>query len=303
MRKRLTYIFFGVLLTVALAGVLTHQLLRQFIFPRTRVLLNNDKVQRIRAKLFLEHGATLVTFPSTDGITLHGLAIERDKPVGTIVLCHGYRGSKESLYGFADMFPTYNLLYFDFRGHGDSEGDYVTIGDLESRDVEGAVAFAKKQTPEKPVVILGVSMGASAALKALERNPKLCDAIVLDSPYATLLEVMQSAYDSQAPTPRFPFFNLAYYGGRYLAGCDFQVNPQEYMAHLQIPAMLIHSCTDEFINPDHAMRLYAAADDAPAKVRFWLTPPAKHGYAHREHFDAYKKMMGKFFKKFLKTGL
>ncbi len=303
MRKRLTYIFLGVAITLVGMGVLTHILLRQFIYPRTKELLGAQKVQRIRAKLFMEHAPTSISFESTQGITLRGVLLERTKPLGTIVLCHGYRGSKESLYRFADMFPSYNLLYFDFRGHGESEGDYVTIGDLESYDVEAAVAFAKKRYPGKPLVILGVSMGASAALKALDRNPHLADAIVLDSPYAVLLEIMQSAYDAEAPMPRFPFFNLTYYGGRYLAGCDFAVNPQEYMKNLQIPAILIHSCTDDFINPDHAMRLFAAADEAPAKVRFWLTPPATHGHAHREHYDVYKKMMGKFFRKFLKTGL
>ncbi len=303
MRKRIKYIFVGVGITLVVMGALTHYLMRQFIHPHAFEVLDAPKIERIREKLVSEHGATPVTFNSTDGTTLRGLVLQRDKPVGCIVLCHGYRGSKESLYKFANMFPSYNLLYFDFRGHGESEGDYVTIGDLESRDVEGAATFARQRYPGKPLVIIGVSMGASAALKALDRNPQLCDAVVLDSPYATLLEIMESAYDLESPLPRFPFFNLAYYGGRYVAGCDFVVTPIEYIARLQIPAMLIHSCTDDYINPDHAMRLYAAADNAPAKVRFWLTPPASHGHAHREHFDTYKKMMEKFFRKFLKTGL
>ena len=301
MRKRLLYILCGAVIALGVMGALTHHLIKQFIFPRTRALVNQEKAMHIRTQLADKHGALPVAFPSADNTILRGLLVERERPVGTIVLCHGYRGGKETLYRFADMFPSHNLLFFDFRGHGESDGDYVTIGDLESLDVEGAALFAKARYPHLPLVIAGVSMGASSTLKALGRNPHLCDAIVLDSPYATLHEIMQSVYDSQAPMPRFPFFSLAFYGGRYLTGCDFEVNPQEYIARLQVPAMLIHSCDDDFISPDHAVRLYAAAHNAPAKVRFWLTPPAEHGYAHHTHFQAYKKMMAKFFNKFLGT--
>ena len=56
-----------------------------------------------------------------------------------------------------------NVLLFDFRGHGESDGHTVRFGAGERRDVLAAVAYLRERRPgqARQVVGLGVSMGAA----------------------------------------------------------------------------------------------------------------------------------------------
>ncbi len=305
MRRGLWLWLLGGSLTLVFFGLVTRFIIAKFMFPHRFYFLDHNKVVYIQKCLKTGHGAAPVTFQSTDGVMLHGLLIERAKPQGNIVVCHGYRGSKETVAKFVDLFPSHNMLLFDFRGHGESDDAYITIGDHEARDVAAAVHFLKNRFAQKqlPLVLLGVSMGASACMKAIDSEPHLCDVAVLDSPYANLQEQIEHAYGMQSPIPTFPFFHIAKRIGFYLSQSSFDVCPEEYIARVQVPVMLIHSCSDTFIQPQQAMRIYARSHDAPAKVRFWMTPPAPHACAHLEHYETYQKMLGKFFHKFLKTSL
>jgi hypothetical protein len=84
---------------------------------------------------------------------------------GTVVYCHGYGENRAQVLSVLKPLSDLRLdvLAFDFRGHGDSPGHTVTFGDREVRDVEAAVEFARQQSSDRPVFIVGVSIRRSAA--------------------------------------------------------------------------------------------------------------------------------------------
>jgi hypothetical protein len=94
-----------------------------------------------------------VSFDATDGTRLQGWWIpaqSRDsgrsvKSTRTVLICHGLAGNKSSQLLLArDLVPAgYNVLVFDFRAHGESAGQTITYGDLERRDVLGAVRWIR----------------------------------------------------------------------------------------------------------------------------------------------------------------
>ena len=70
-----------------------------------------------------------VHFPSRDGLNLVGWWIPHDNALGTIIMCHGQNGSMD---GDTRQMPPlreagFNVLMFDFRAHGRSEGEAVTM--------------------------------------------------------------------------------------------------------------------------------------------------------------------------------
>src|SRR5579862_3648946 len=60
------------------------------------------------------------------------------------------------------------------------------MGYLESRDSQAAVAFVRGRFPGKPVAVIGVSLGAAAAV--LARPPLDVQALVLEIMYPTIEE-------------------------------------------------------------------------------------------------------------------
>jgi len=134
-----------------------------------------------------------VTFRTTDGKVLRGDFWAQSQPAPTIIVCHGYRVSRDLLRPVAalEYAGGFNVLLFDFRGHGESESVITSAGSAEVRDLEAAldVAVLQPETLPGKVVIHGFSMGAAVAL-LMQPRPEVA-AIVADSPYARLDKVIQ----------------------------------------------------------------------------------------------------------------
>lgn len=134
-----------------------------------------------------------ITFTASDGTQLRGDFWAQPYPAPTIVLCHGYRISRAHLRPAAAMEYAYgyNVFFFDFRGHGDSEGVLTSAGNAEVRDLEAALAVVAMQPESLPgrIIIHGFSMGAAVALLTPPRADVV--AIIADSPYARSDDVMR----------------------------------------------------------------------------------------------------------------
>jgi pimeloyl-ACP methyl ester carboxylesterase len=134
-------------------------------------------------RFFLQRaGLAEVSFPSEDGLTIRGWLADVPNARGTVVLGHGYRDDRRQLLVLQPALAALGLraLAIDFRAHGRSDGDRITIGVDEARDVRAALAFAQQWTG--PVSYVGFSMGAAAYLLC----GREAHCAVLDAPYDTL---------------------------------------------------------------------------------------------------------------------
>lgn len=263
----------------------------------------------IRIDLIKNKKALEITFNSKDGLKLSGLAFLRNRPLANMIICHGYRGCKETLYRFIDYFPDFNILLFDFRAHGQSFGDFTSIGYFESNDVLSAIDFFKSLTQEQasltsesnklPMILLGVSMGGAAILKAIDKEPKSADAVILDSSYADLYTEIVHAIKLKAGLPQIPFLWIMQRIGNLYAGVDItNVKPCEYIKNLDIPVFIIHSVEDAITPTFDALTLYSNAIKADRKARIWLAPPSRHPKLHIDFPEIYTKKVMSFLKKF-----
>ena len=105
-----------------------------------------------------------VTFATPDGLTLEGTLFGEGG--NSIILAHMRPADQTSWFSFAEELAEagYTALTFNFRGYGSS--DDGSLNDID-RDIVAAAAFLRGQR-SGPVVVIGASMGGTAAVAAAE---------------------------------------------------------------------------------------------------------------------------------------
>ena len=139
----LTILFVGIIAILSIS----YYALRQFTYTYDPLIYGRKQseiAQDFRTELFKRSDIHKAPFRSLDGLLLDGYLVQREHAEGNLVLCHGYRSTKEFMYGYIEMFPQLNILLFDFRAHGQSEGKVTSIGCHEYKDVLAAAHFMKK---------------------------------------------------------------------------------------------------------------------------------------------------------------
>ena len=187
-----------------------------------------------------------VSFYTQDHLLLRGWFVpNKNKNAKTIILLHGYGADK------GDLLPSrlflaqnYNLLFFDFRYFGQSEGSYSTVGLNEIKDLKAAIHFLKKRGIHE-VGVWGLSMGGAVALMTAKEMKEI-KGMVVESSYARL-DFMIYQYFS-IPLLRYPLGLLMRLWGYLFLGYDVKsVSPMEAASRLEIPVLLIYSENDQLI--------------------------------------------------------
>jgi len=241
-----------------------------------------------------------VTFPSRDGLTLRGWFIPAPEARGTVVFCHGHAGSMDPDVKYVPAFHErgYNVLMFDFRGHGRSEGQHVSMGYFERQDLLGAVDYLRSRSIDR-VGVLGFSMGGAVAM-ATAPHSEAIRAIASDGGFARLSDTIAAGVREQG-LPGFlaslvGHFTIWLMGLRL--GCSLsEADPIRWVDKIAPRALfIIHGALDPFVAVEQARELYAAADQ-PKEI--WIVPEAGHRQADRRHPEEYRHRILAFFDQWL----
>ena len=216
---------------------------------------------------------------STDGLALSAWWVERGSSRAA-VLVHGWGGDRSSRH-VLDTATVYedagfDVLMVDLRAHGESEGERVTIGYREVRDVWGALSWLEERgyDPED-VVLHGWSMGGAAVVQAAPGSGVA--AVVEEAAYADLPPLLRERIPEASGLPAFFNPGILLMGRLFLGIDPWAVRPEEEARELSregVPLMIIHSRDDGVIPFEHAQALAAAYPGAT----FWEL----RGYGHVE---------------------
>lgn len=252
-----------------------------------------------------QHGVPYekVSLRTSDGLALSGWFVPspggRDK---TMVICHGWGDNKGEILArtlFLNRVEGFNLLYFDFRGHGESARSLVTMGKLELLDFAAAVAYLKESRPRcaASLGVYGLSMGAAVAAMALAAHPEL-KAAVVESPFADFREVGGRWAWMNYRVPFFPVITLLMAFARVRSGhCDIDTySPEDYLPEARVPLLMIAGERDELMPPEDVRRLFAAAREPK---EFWLVPGAVHAKCREAAPADYDARVAAFLRAFL----
>ena len=218
-----------------------------------------------------------VTFPSADGdYTVSGWWFPRPATNRVIVGCSGYRGSKSELIGISTALwrAGYNVLLFDYQGHGADRGAPVTLGYRELRDFFGALDYVYTRVPEPEIGVIGYSMGAVIAIDGSAHRSDV-RVVVADSPFATHADVVTHNITRVIRINGRPIATLADYFLARIAGYRHRdVEPvREVAALAPRPVFIIHGSNDQTIPVSHARQVYEAAGE-PKEL--WIGEGADH---------------------------
>ncbi len=211
-----------------------------------------------------------VSFYSTDGILLSGWYIESlREEAPTIIVLHGYPAERRNMLPEANyLSQKFNVLMFDFRALGESEGRFSTLGGKEVNDLHGAIDYLKEEKKVEEVSLWGFSMGAVTAIQVAPEREEVV-AVVSDSSFSSMEKSVKELF----PIPIFrrtvrPFFN---FWTNILADVRLKdVSPEDAISNLEVPIFLTHNKEDPVVLFDNAERLKEAMPENPDSMTLFV---------------------------------
>ncbi len=210
-----------------------------------------------------------LSFRGEGGILLKGWLIRSQVPRrGLLVYLHGIGDNRGSGLGVGERFAPkgWDVLLYDSRAQGESEGDACTYGYFERGDLSKALDAVRAGS----AVLFGSSLGASVALQAASVEPRV-RGVVAQSPFADLETIARE---------RAPFFasradlekalSLAEALGHFRVA---EASPQKAAARIRIPVLLLHGAADRETAPSHSHRILDALAGPKELI---LVPGAGH---------------------------
>jgi hypothetical protein len=205
---------------------------------------------------------------------LAGWLIKTANAKGTFILFHGYADAKWRMLERAKLLRQigYNTLLIDFEGCGDSEGNETTVGYREADDVKAAFDFIKSKE-EKPVFLLGTSMGAVAVLRAVAYKNINPQAIFAECPFGTMQQTVNNRFKLMK-LPPFPFAGmLMFWGGIQTNFWAFSHNPNEYAKKITCPTLILYGEKDHLVTKSEVEQIF---ENLPDHKQLKTFPMAGH---------------------------
>lgn len=234
-----------------------------------------------------------VSFETGDGLVLWGWYLS-GRATATVILVHGFARDRSELLPEAGWLVAqgYNVLLFDTRAQGSSEGAHISLGFLEALDVSAAVGFAIGRSWQERVAVMGYSMGAVAAIQAAANDTRI-QAVIAISPFATLRETI----NLRLGRLRLLAPLVIWWGERMTNLRVDDLRPEDVIAAISPrPVLIMQAGGDAVIPTDSGQRLYQAATD-PKEL--WLVPDIAHVEFREVLPEAYRKRIIDFLERHL----
>jgi pimeloyl-ACP methyl ester carboxylesterase len=175
------------------------------------------------------------------------------------------------------LHASYNLVFFDFRNHGQSSGSLTTLGVREATDVRAVVNWLAATKKPTSIALLGVAMGGAAAIDEAASDDRV-DAVILDSTHATLANALEAQLERDGYPLAVPGAWSILLGGLIRTGEDMTVaDPIQAIGRYgERPVLIVAAGNDRAIGPQDSAELLAAARGDGATAELQTCPGAAH---------------------------
>ena len=228
------------------------------------------------------------TLESFDGIKLHAWNFSPAEPsTRWAILVHGYGRDGRFAFDYAEEYLKrgWNVVVPDLRASGESDGEFITMGALESRDVALWAEKISSAHPDAKIILHGVSMGAATVMLTAALEPPNLIAVVEDCGYTNAYEMFTAQLEKIFSLPEYPVMPCANLVCKLKTGVKISdAAPLEVIDKIKVPMLFIHGDADGLVPFEMMGRLFDAC--AAPKEKF-VVAGAGHADAKRNNPAAY----------------
>ncbi len=227
----------------------------------------------------------------------------------TAVLCHGYRTHYFSNTAVAAGYfldRGYNIILIISRGHEGSEGQYITFGALEHKDLLLWLDMFEKKLGLKKVVLYGISLGSNVVMRASQFiEPGMVKAVIADCGFINTKTIIHTQVHLRSKNEfqrlLFPYLaipvvrNMRHYAKK--AGFDiFDGDTRVSVSKANVPIFFIHGAKDDVVPLRESKENFKACR-SPKEL--FISANAAHGSAFADGGLKLKEKLDIFLSKYI----
>lgn len=210
-------------------------------------------------------------------LALRAWVVQGQPDKAAFVIVHGLGDHLESYQGHARPLIErgHTVLLLDLRGHGGSQGDYTTLGGLESLDVLAAMDYLRAEDlAESGIALMGHSMGAVAVILAAADQPNV-RAVIAEAPFDSYRSTVAHHAKLMYHLPSwFPIIPLAIAAAEWRAGFDADaIDCVAAAQRIEAPFLAIADGLDRRMPEEVVSRIVDAHDGSH---RLWVAGGVDH---------------------------
>ncbi len=239
----------------------------------------------------------ILRITSHDGLTMQAVYY----PCGskkTLIWAHGYTSHAQRESAFPGLFYRslgFNLLIPYQRAHDFSQGKYISLGALESKDLLGWIRKVNEYVPGGSIALHGLSMGGGIVLFASDKEMENVKCIVADAPNTRIEDVFQNVSQGIFKKDGKKVADLAI--SRFQK--EFGVSAADYNAfeivkNSRYPIFLTAGSNE---NMEDTLNELKAAN--PMETRVLILPGCNHGNGMYKQTSLYQGALKEFFEKYM----
>jgi fermentation-respiration switch protein FrsA (DUF1100 family) len=196
-------------------------------------------------------------FTAEDGVKLHAWFAKSDSALATLVMAHGNAGNLSHRLPVIRALRDagFNVLMFDYRGYGRSDGRPNEVGIYRDGRAAFDYAVRRADVDSTRVIVWGTSLGGAVAVDVALQRP--IAGLILESTFPSARDVARVAY---------PFLPAQFF-------LRTKLDSFSKIPRLSVPILFMHGSEDSIIPLSLGRKLYEAASQPK---EFYLIPGADH---------------------------
>ena len=214
---------------------------------------------------------------------------------------HGYKSTRKELLNEAEMLHRhgYGALITSIRAHDYSEGEMITFGMNEVRDMDAWYNYlvSREDVDVDKIGILGNSFGGMLVIQYAAQNENI-KAVVAHSAFSSLNDTVETSVEFFSDLPAFPFAPMIVFWAERESGFTTEdIDTTIWIAQISPrPVFLLQGGADVVISPESGQLLYDAAGE-PKEL--WYDPALGHVDFDKDHAAEFEQRVSEFFDTYL----